>query len=60
MPADDELKAKAEKRLPELQCLDNQGYGDPRIIITDDKKFGNGISKPRLCVAVKEDYEKHI
>ena len=30
------------------------------MIVTDDKKFGNGISKPRLCIAVKEDNKKRV
>lgn len=55
-----ELKAKAEKRLPELQKINNQSYDEPKIIITDDKFFGNPISKPRLCVAVLEDNKKRV
>ena len=58
--ADDTLKAKAIKRLPELQRLDKQSYSEPKVIVTDDKKFGNGISKPRLCIAVKEDNKKRV
>lgn len=60
IPANAELKAKAKKRLPELQCIDKQSYDDPKILITDDKKFGNRISKPRLCVAVKEDNKNRV
>lgn len=58
--ADDKLKAKAARRLPELQQIDKQSYSEPIVIVTDDKKFGNGISKPRLCIAVKEDNKKRI
>lgn len=55
-----ELKARAMKRLPELEKLNKQSYNEPKLVITDDKKFGNGISKPRLCVAVKEDTKQRI
>ncbi|MDE5601612.1 MAG: hypothetical protein K2J16_03855 [Clostridia bacterium] len=59
-PSTPELKEKAKKRLPELQRINEQSYNEPKIIVTDDKKFGNGISKPRLCVAVKEDDKKRV
>ena len=55
-----ELKAKAIRRLPELQCIDSQSYDEPKVVVTDDKKFGNGMSKPRLCIAVKEDNKKRV
>ncbi len=57
-----ELKAKAAKRLPELQKINDQKYNrdNPKIVVTDDKKFGNGISKPRLCVAIKEDSKNRV
>ena len=58
--ADDRLMAKAKRRLPELQQIDRQSYSEPKVIVTDDKKFGNGMSKPRLCIAVKEDSKKRI
>lgn len=58
--ADDKLKAKAARRLPELQQIDKQSYFEPKVIVTDDKKFGNGISKPRLCIAVKEDSKQRV
>ncbi len=53
-------KKHALQRLDELKAIDNVSYNEPTIIITDDKKFGNGISKPRLCVAIKEDDKKRI
>lgn len=58
--ADDKLKAKAARRLPELQRLDSQSYNEPRTVIVDDKTFGNPMSKPRLCIAVKEDNKKRV
>lgn len=53
-------KKHALKRLDELKALDNSSYTEPKIVITDDKKFGNGISKPRLCVAIKQDSKSRI
>lgn len=55
-----EQKAYALKRLGELKALDNQPYTEPRFVVTDDKFFGNGISKPRLCVAVLEDSKQRV
>ena len=53
--ADKALIEKAKKRLPELQKINNQTYDKPSLIVTDDKHFGNTISKPRLCVVVDRD-----
>ena len=58
--ADDKLKAKAKRRLPELQRLDNQSYNEPRTIVVDDTTFGNPMSKPRLCIAVREDNKNRV
>lgn len=37
-----------------MNKINSQSYSEPVLIITDDKRFGNGISKPRLCVAFAE------
>ena len=55
-----EQKAYAIKRLGELNVLDKKPYNEPRFVVTDDKFFGNGISKPRLCVAVTEDDKQRV
>ena len=39
---------------------DKQSYNEPRFVVTDDKFFGNKISKPRLCVAVTEDSKLRV
>lgn len=53
-------KQHAMQRLNELTAIDKSTYIEPTIIVTDDKRFGNGISKPRLCVAIKEDSKNRI
>lgn len=58
--ATDQLKKKAKRRLPQLKRIDKQSYAEPKVIITDDKKFGNGISKPRLCIVIKEDNKQRL
>ncbi len=50
----------AKKRIVELTSINEQSYNEPKIVVTDDKKFGNGISKPRLCVAIKEDSKQRV
>lgn len=58
--ATDQLKKKAKRRLPQLKRIDKQSYAEPKVIITDDKTFGNAISKPRLCIVVKEDAKHNL
>lgn len=58
--ADDNLKKKAKWRLPQLRRIDEQLYKEPTPIVTDDKLFGNGISKPRLCIVVKKDAKHNL
>ena len=55
-----ETKRKAKLRLKTLEKINTQSYDDPRLIVTDDKRFGNHISKARLCVAIKEDQKGRI
>lgn len=55
-----EQKAYALRRLGELRILDKSDYKYPTMIVTDDKKFGNGISKPRACVVVGIDDKKRL
>ncbi|MBQ2710798.1 MAG: hypothetical protein IJF66_02510 [Clostridia bacterium] len=54
------VKRKAKLRLKTLNQLNNQSYLEPTLIITDDKHFGNSISKPRLCVAYGIDDKNRI
>ena len=54
------LKEKAKNRLVELKNINNQTYKEPTLIVTDDKHFGNGISKPRLCIVTNEDYKGRL
>lgn len=58
--ADDNLKKKAKWRLPQLRRIDEQSYSDPTVILTDDSLFGNTISKPRLCIAIKDDSKNRL
>ena len=54
------VKRKAKIRLRSLIKINNQSYDEPRLIVTDDKHFGNNISKPRLSVAYGEDSKGRI
>ena len=53
-------KRKAPLRLKTLQRINEQDYSEPRLIITDDKHFSCGMSKPRMCVAVQEDNKGRV
>lgn len=53
-------KQYALRRLGELKELDKAPYDEPTMIVTDDKLFGNGISKPRACVVVGQDEKKRL
>lgn len=55
-----EQKQYALKRLNELKALDKSAYDEPDLIITDDKHFGNGISKPRLCAVIDKDSKGRV
>lgn len=50
----------AELRLLELEGINEQSYNEPTMIVTDDKHFGNGISKPRACVVVGQDNKNRL
>lgn len=56
----DTQREYAKRRLSELQQLNNRSFSEPTLIVTDDKHFGNGMSKPRLCVAFKPDTKGRI
>lgn len=45
-------KEHARKRIEELKKLDERAYSDPTIIVTNDKRLGNPIDKPRACVVI--------
>ena len=54
-------KNKAARRLKELKEINETNYNqEPSLIITDDKHFGNGISKPRLCVVTGIDRKNRL
>lgn len=53
-------KKYALKRLSELSVIDKSDYREPTMIVTDDKHFGNKISKPRACVVVGQDIKKRL
>ena len=53
-------RRKAKLRLKTLNKINNQLYNEPRLIVTDDKHFGNSISKPRLCIAYGTDKKGRI
>ena len=57
---DSKKKRKDKLRLKTLTKINNQTYNEPRLIVTNDKHFGNGINKPKLCVAYTEDNKKRI
>lgn len=50
----------AQRRLSELKQLNNRTFSEPTLIVTDDKHFGNGICKPRLCVAYASDTKGRV
>ena len=41
----------ARIRHDEFVALDARTYETPELVVVDDAHFGNGASKPRLCVA---------
>ena len=51
-------KRKAKTRLKTLMKLNERRFEEPTLIVTDDKHFGDGISKPRLAVVVDTDPKK--
>ena len=53
-------KRKAKARLKTLTRINNCDYKEPTLIVTDDKRFGNEISKPRVAVVVKQDYKGRL
>ena len=46
---------KAKKRISELEKLKSRSFEEPTLIVTNDKHFKNGISKPRVAVVVDKD-----
>ena len=55
-----EQRGYAKNRIKQLNKLHRRNFDDPELVVTDDKKFGNGMSKPRLCVAVKQDSKNRV
>ena len=53
-------KKHALQRLDELKKIDSCTYNEPTMIVTDDKRFGNAISKPRACVVIGQDSKKRL
>ena len=54
------VKDYAEYRLAVLQGSIRNSYNEPDVIVTNDKFFGNKISKPRGCVVIDEDNKDRI
>lgn len=50
----------ARGRLSVLQGLRSRSFAEPTMIVTDDKHFGNAISKPRACVIVGVDKKNRL
>ena len=48
-------RRKAKVRLQSLTKLNNRTFAEPTFVVTDDKHFENGISKPRICIVVATD-----
>lgn len=55
-----EQKSYARQRICELDGIDKWSYQNPRMVVVNDSKFGNPMSKPRLCVAIKSDNKNRI
>jgi len=53
-------KAYAEYRLAVLTGSIKSTYKEPSIVVTNDKFFGNKLSKPRGCVVIDEDNKDRI
>lgn len=53
-------KRKAKARLKTLQKINTQSYAEPTLIMTDDKHFGNGMSKPRIGVVIATDEKNRL
>lgn len=49
------VKRKAPLRLKSLRKINQNVYDEPTLIVTNDKHFGNKISKPRLSVVIDKD-----
>lgn len=49
------IKRKAPLRLKTLRKLDQRTFDEPTLVVTDDKFFGNGSSKPRPCIVVNKN-----
>ena len=41
-----------------LTKLNNRDFNEPTLVVTDDKVFGNKISKPRLSVVIDKDDDR--
>ena len=54
------VKRKAKNRLKTLTRLNNTVYDEPEIVVTNDSKFGNPISKPRACVVIDFDTKGRV
>lgn len=50
----------ARSRLSLLQGLKSRSFVEPDLIVTDDKCFGDPISKPRLCVVIDADNKGRV
>ena len=53
-------KQHALNRLAELKAIDSARYDEPTMIVTNDRRLGNGIDKPRACVVLGEEEKKRL
>ena len=53
-------KDYARGRLSVLQGLKSRSFVEPDLIVTDDKCFGDPISKPRLCAVIDADKKGRV
>ena len=53
-------KERIKGRLYELNSLKSRSFSEPTMVVTDDKHFGNAMSKPRACVIVGVDKKNRL
>lgn len=53
-------KEYAENRLWQLNNLKGRSFNEPDLIMTNDKHFGNAISKPRVCAVIDTDNKGRV
>lgn len=56
----EDRRAYVQRRLPALRALNDRSFEEPTLVVTDGRHFGNGMSKPRLCVAHASDVKGRV